>query len=473
MSAGIAIFGLLAGCDGGSCGFAVAGQQRKDPPAEMSDVVAGCGESQDYDLDGPSLAGWADRPVPLRLGPLGPHDGTDEGTSVVARWLTARIYMAPETDSVVIGYARRGNRIPTTTWRTDGEGCPGGMWSKIEGGGYVCTSLDFRLSKGTQVDDDGMIAETWNPLPFHYAKVASQGAPRLRELPSPSEVEQIHAARVGKAGWPSIVESRLTGAYFVAVDKPVSHLDDTYYRTESGGYLADEDVKLLDPPQLTGLHLSATTALPVGFVYGEPAPVLCRCDDRLHHCGTAQKHAGFAVDTVEEVDGHIMVVTDQGTLIPRDRVRVVVPIERPDGVGSEDRWVHIDRDEQTLTAYEGDRPVFTTLVSTGKPGFDTPRGLWRVDRKFVTTTMSGEDDVHDTYTVSEVPWTMFYDGAYALHGTYWHDNFGTTRSHGCTNVAPADARWLFYWGDPLPTGWHGKSGVNGIWIHVGGRGTSD
>jgi lipoprotein-anchoring transpeptidase ErfK/SrfK len=43
---------------------------------------------------------------------------------------------------------------------------------------------------------------------------------------------------------------------------------------------------------------------------------------------------------------------------------------------------------------------------------------------------------------------MYYLGGYALHGAYWHDAFGTPRSHGCTNLAPADARWLFYWTDP-------------------------
>jgi hypothetical protein len=69
--------------------------------------------------------------------------------------------------------------------------------------------------------------------------------------------------------------------------------------------------------------------------------------------------------------------------------------------------------------------------------------------------MRGEDPVDGPYEVEEVPWTMYYSGGYALHGAYWHDQFGRVRSHGCTNLAPADARWLLRWTDPpLPAGWH-------------------
>jgi hypothetical protein len=50
---------------------------------------------------------------------------------------------------------------------------------------------------------------------------------------------------------------------------------------------------------------------------------------------------------------------------------------------------------------------------------------------------------------------LFYHNAFAIHGAYWHDIFGNKKSHGCTNVAPADARWLFYWSEPkLPEPWH-------------------
>jgi hypothetical protein len=67
----------------------------------------------------------------------------------------------------------------------------------------------------------------------------------------------------------------------------------------------------------------------------------------------------------------------------------------------------------------------------------------------------------------DVPWTMFFEGSYALHGAFWHEGFGRVRSHGCINLGPTDARWLFYWAPPfLPEGWHG------VHAHEGSPGTT-
>jgi len=69
--------------------------------------------------------------------------------------------------------------------------------------------------------------------------------------------------------------------------------------------------------------------------------------------------------------------------------------------------------------------------------------------------MTGPDPDTGTYDIAEVPWALYYQGGYALHGAYWHDEFGTVRSHGCTNVPPSAARWLFEWTSPeIPEGWH-------------------
>ncbi|HET6612892.1 MAG TPA: L,D-transpeptidase, partial [Kofleriaceae bacterium] len=118
---------------------------------------------------------------------------------------------------------------------------------------------------------------------------------------------------------------------------------------------------------------------------------------------------------------------------------------------------------------EGDTPVFSTLVSSGKPGHDTPTGLYRVERKYLYKTMRGEDK-NGPYSVQEVPWTMYFHDAYAVHGAYWHDVFGRPRSHGCVNVPPADARWLYYWSEPaLPRGWSSMYNRLGIHIYITGK----
>jgi hypothetical protein len=60
------------------------------------------------------------------------------------------------------------------------------------------------------------------------------------------------------------------------------------------------------------------------------------------------------------------------------------------------------------------------------------------------------------YSIDDVPWVMYFNGGYALHGAFWHDRFGAERSHGCVNLAPEDAKTVFNWTDPpLPPAWHG------------------
>jgi lipoprotein-anchoring transpeptidase ErfK/SrfK len=110
--------------------------------------------------------------------------------------------------------------------------------------------------------------------------------------------------------------------------------------------------------------------------------------------------------------------------------------------------------------------VRATLVSSGKAGYEPPRGLFRVNKKYAAKKMRGEDVADGSYDIDQVPYIMYYWASLALHGAYWHDDFGRVRSHGCTNLAPADARWLFRWAEPkLPPGWIGKVGVRGPWVY--------
>ena len=70
--------------------------------------------------------------------------------------------------------------------------------------------------------------------------------------------------------------------------------------------------------------------------------------------------------------------------------------------------------------------------------------------------MDGDVASDGPYSIEDVPWIMYYSGSYALHGAFWHNNFGRTRSHGCTNLAPQDAKALFGWTEPrMPDNWHG------------------
>lgn len=102
------------------------------------------------------------------------------------------------------------------------------------------------------------------------------------------------------------------------------------------------------------------------------------------------------------------------------------------------RWIDVNLSTQTLTAYEGTQPVFSALISSGLPGTPTVTGHYRIYVKYDAVDMSGPG-----YYLPAVPWTMFFYRGYAIHGAYWHNNFGTPMSHGCVNLSVPDAKWVY------------------------------
>jgi len=109
--------------------------------------------------------------------------------------------------------------------------------------------------------------------------------------------------------------------------------------------------------------------------------------------------------------------------------------------------IEISIDNQWLYAYEGDYMVFDAPVSTGRNGFETPRGSFSVYSKLRTHTMRGSAG-GETWDVPNVPHVMYFRaGGYAIHGTYWHNTFGTGArlSHGCVNLPQDKAAWLYEW----------------------------
>ena len=143
--------------------------------------------------------------------------------------------------------------------------------------------------------------------------------------------------------------------------------------------------------------------------------------------------------------------TPTWTLVPTP----IPPTPRPVA----EKWIDVNISAQTLVAYEGDVPVLSTTVSTGSAWTPTVKGRFRIHHKLLSQTMVGPG-----YVQPDVPYVMYFYGGYSLHGTYWHNDFGRPRSHGCVNLRTADAKWLFDWTDPpLPPGasevWNSSTGT--------------
>jgi hypothetical protein len=118
--------------------------------------------------------------------------------------------------------------------------------------------------------------------------------------------------------------------------------------------------------------------------------------------------------------------------------------DSPPQAPSPERWIDVDLTSQTLTAYEGQEPVFNVAVSTGTWQYPTVVGTFAIYVKFEKARMRGGSGV-DAYDLPDVPYVMYFHKGYGLHGTYWHDNFGTPMSHGCVNLSMVDSEWLFNW----------------------------
>lgn len=145
-----------------------------------------------------------------------------------------------------------------------------------------------------------------------------------------------------------------------------------------------------------------------------------------------------------EVEGWRWYQIGPGRWVQQTSVAKVEPIERPEDVDTE-RWIGLDLYEQVLIVYEGDHPLFATLVSTGLPRWPTFEGTYNIYFRRVRKDMSWGTPGDDFYYLQEVPWTMFFDEGRALHGAYWHDGLGYRRSHGCVNMSITDAYWLYHW----------------------------
>lgn len=151
--------------------------------------------------------------------------------------------------------------------------------------------------------------------------------------------------------------------------------------------------------------------------------------------------------------------------VRRDHLRLVQDVEYlPTSiqVPPEKKRIHVSIEDQVMTAFEDDKLVYRTEISSGlgylevdlnNPYYTaTPKGYFNVTSKYPSKHMGGvvATGAPGSYTLPGVPWTTFfiYETGVAFHGTYWHNNFGNQMSHGCVNMRNKDAKWLFRWTNP-------------------------
>ncbi|HET9907793.1 MAG TPA: L,D-transpeptidase family protein [Anaerolineales bacterium] len=160
---------------------------------------------------------------------------------------------------------------------------------------------------------------------------------------------------------------------------------------------------------------------------------------------------------------HFYVSSHDMRLIPNDELSTLSP-EVPD----EEKHIVVDLSTQMVTAFEGEKLVFSERCASGVQGTDTPKGEFRTYHKGPSVHMTNEGDAvenESVYSLPGVPWCAFFTGAgNAFHGTYWHNDYGRPRSHGCVNLPSESAKFLYRWSKPdVPP--------DEDYVHLPGQGT--
>jgi hypothetical protein len=267
-----------------------------------------------------------------------------------------------------------------------------------------------------------------------------------------------------------ILAKRMVTGFYVAVDKTFRWNGRLWYKTTKGLVTPADRFWQTSGSSFKGVELDGTTMkLPIGWVYGgnkTAGTYEIDVDGKtIKNAKSIDKFVAIPLTGKSiEFQGKQYVELSDGTYMRKSQLRITEPGPPPQGLAENERYVDVDLSSQTLVAYEGSRPVYATLISSGKHSKDkakdhsTPTGEWRIREKHITTTMDGDGTAAGDlpYSIEDVPFVQYYHRSYALHAAFWHSNFGVQMSHGCVNLAPLDAKWVFFFTGPgLPEGFHG------------------
>jgi hypothetical protein len=441
---------------------------------------------------------------------------------VYAKALRAWIHARPSRNAERLGVLRAGASLAVSRETLGSDGCPGG-WRSIEPKGFVCVGPTFTLDANDPVV---RLSAPFPPdftrkLPYIYGTVRNPGpvfarVPNASELlAAESDIERRMTAWLSADGeigagfaqdvwlghpgttpdpaaaWAAktseavpelvlrggagalgddvaasseLVRGRMRPKVGYSFLQTFLHQGRRYGLSTDLGVLPTDRLRPIRGSEFRGVEIGKEVTLPFAFVRRDDAHFVRLVHGKLEDVGEARYRMVVPLTGKQQFfRGRLHYETKEGTYIAdRDASRIDLAKRMPAWGKNGERWLDVNVTKQTLVAYDGERPVFATLISTGEAGLEdhekttaTKRGIFRIHTKYVTATMSS-DEVGEEFELRDVPYVQYFEEGYALHGAYWHDRFGTPKSHGCINLSPEDARRLFFFTEPaLPTGWHG------------------
>jgi outer membrane murein-binding lipoprotein Lpp len=427
--------------------------------------------------------------------------------------LTVR--MEPNPESLVMGWLRIGAHIRTRGEPAPGPDCASG-WVEIHPRGYVCTGSGLEVSDTPPsapvavLDDEAeegdvpapvsdMAPDLTSALPYHYYFVKEPQVPEYYQLPSREDQRNAaaHAARYlellnagdtrraerlragelpGEPAAPREVARFLDHGFFVASNGIEIRSRRRFVRTVRGMYIKESQLEERTGHSFAGVELGpqpdgTELHLPIAYAIRAARPMIAetRADGTLRMIDDPDHEAierlsrvtWLRRERVGDQSYHVVALPTGEERYLREWFLALAEVtDTPSGIEPGEPWVHVDLSSQTLVLYRGETPVYATLVSSGVEGHETAEGEFTIRRKFVSDTMAdpGSDLGNDRYRIEDVPWTQYFDGSIALHAAFWHAQYGIVHSHGCVNLSPNDARYVYghTWPE-IPEGWHGVS----------------
>lgn len=252
-------------------------------------------------------------------------------------------------------------------------------------------------------------------------------------------------------GYPVVDQLRLGAEVTIYEEQPVAGVP--WYRIGVGRWVHSGWVRVLPADQAAqSLALAESgAALPVGWVVSSSLNVRARPGVSPDNPPIDEVWHNQRLDILETrtVAGERWYRIGAERWVLGTWVAAALPKLRPASIRANERWVAVNLGQQTAVAYEGDVPVYAAMVATGLPATPTVQGIFRTWQRLASGKMSGGSAATGGYYYLEgVTWTCYFHAGYALHTAYWHDAFGRRRSHGCVNLSPYDAWWIYQWSAP-------------------------
>ena len=418
---------------------------------------------------------------PVATAPLVPPVFPD-GTRSLELVRTVGVRLDPADDGKRIGTIAIDTRVAWTT-TAKGKGCEK-PWVQIWPRGWICSDYVKPSTKPAAGQEVPQL-ERGEIVPGTYGKVTAPGAV-MYTLATPPDAKKKKSDKHGKKAGPvrspdEDVPPTPTSTHLVPSDPIVGSLNVRQYEqlTVDGRLfwkVAQKDPQFVlasaiskhQPSHFEGSRLGDDVgwAVPIAFVWPRANMIAAWTTAKSTGAGALRQVAARTLvpvlETASDKAGKPTAyrVGDSEWMNALD-VRVFAGAPPPPSLIPGERWIDVDLDSQILVAFEGEIAVYATLVSSGAKETPTETGVYRMWLKESEADMKGLNG-EDPYSVATVPWTQFFspEKGLALHTAYWHDQFGHSRSHGCVNLAPRDARWLYFWSDPqVPPGWTMAAGV--------------